>query len=790
MPEKNILPQNKSRNFIVSNLGTILIVILMVLLFYPPYFRGLFFSSEMLPSQIITGLLLAVVMAGKFHRREFTFLVHPLDFAVLAYAMAYTLSVTAAASLPEAIKGMLRAIDYLAIYWLVVELIRNRFLVRLALNVLYLSAVGVALVGIGVAIGYIHYPGAVVNGRIYSTLQYPNISAAYLAAVSLLGFTSWQGQTKVYFRMVYAVGNLLLIAVSLSALSKGGWLVLLLGLVLLLAGLPIKHWPRLLFNVVLVVVASIIVSKGLLTAAQGTSSAIWRPLLGGALIVISGELLATGMEIMLARFAQDKANYVKPAIICLILVIIVSGGIIASDHSMRQRVLPQAFVDRLSSFTAEDQSFVTRHDFTAIAWEIVKDHPVLGTGAGGWNALYHRYQDYLYYTTEVHNHFMQVWVEAGTFGFIAFLAMWATLLYTLWLLRRVLAAASGDWLSVWGMGVAALAIGAHSAIDFTLSLPAMCLFLWSLLGLIRASHLMILAESAAGEQRKISGLSLKFRNRIINVTLGLVVALFLLIPSASLYAAERSAKAGAEAFQEKDFKQAADSFARAVQFDPFTASYRLDLAQMTYILNAGKKDKAKIDEIVKQLEKAEQLEPNNLKVQSKLLNLYSEIGRGDKTLIVAERLVQINPLDIGAYEALGKVYVSAGRYFLEQKAEKKARPYFERAYNLPTEIKKKADAVPPDRLKFWVGPKLEVTPEITLLAGQAAYLKEDFPAAVGHLQAALAKPELKQEILPWLAATYQVMGEEGQAAALLGEMGKAGSAAEKEYRRLLSLKGR
>jgi O-antigen ligase len=48
------------------------------------------------------------------------------------------------------------------------------------------------------------------------------------------------------------------------------------------------------------------------------------------------------------------------------------------------------------------------------AVEIVKDHPIIGAGAGGWEALYRQYQNYSYWTTETHSHFLQVWVETGT----------------------------------------------------------------------------------------------------------------------------------------------------------------------------------------------------------------------------------------------------------------------------------------------------------------------------------------------------------------------------------------
>lgn len=782
MSGPSVLVKAKQHKSIMS---IILISVLMLLLFYPPYFRGLFFSPEMLLTQITTGLLLAVVLGMKMRRRDLAFLAHPLDFTVLAYALAYTLSVFVAVSLPDAIRGMLKAIDYLAIYWLIIELVKTRTQIRLALNVLYLSAVGVAIVSIAVAAGYMQYPGVVFQGRIYSTLQYPNIAAAYLAATSLLGFTIWQGQTKLYGRLAYAIGNFLLILVSLAGLSKGGWLILGGGLVLLLLGLTFAQWPRLIFNAALSVGAAVAALRGLMvTAQQGNSQELWPALFIGVAIVVIGELLATGGEKLHAKYAKGRVP-VKFAAIALMIILIGAAGFTVSKQDVIERILPASFVARLATFDTEGSSFVTRFDYSVTAWEIVKDYPLLGTGAGGWNALYHQYMDYLAYTTEVHNHFMQVWVEAGTGGFIAFLTMWAMLVYTLWQIR-CMSVSRSDWLLVWGGGAAALALGAHSAIDFTFSLPSVCILLWSLLALVRTEHSMILAE------RKINYNILPRKRQFpVGLITGLLAGLILLIPSSSFYAAEYSAGVGATAIQKAYMSQAATAFERAVRLDPFTASYRADFAQAACYANLSKKDRNVGERVIRELEKAERLEPNNIKLQSKLLNLYATVGRGDKTLVVADRLTQLNPLSIDTYETLGRVYISASSYFLERKDEKTAQPYLNRIYNLPNEVQSKADSIPKDKLVFWVGQPLEVTPEVKLLVGQAAYLKGDYLEAKRHLEeTATVKTELRRQVTPWLAATYKALGEDNQAGQLLNEITDSKTESEKEYNRLVNLKGR
>ena len=121
-------------------------------------------------------------------------------------------------------------------------------------------------------------------------------------------------------------------------------------------------------------------------------------------------------------------------------------------------------------------------DFYGWGWEIVKDYPLNGTGAGGWNALYHQYQDYLVWTTEVHNHFLQVWIEAGTIGFLTWISIIGVLLWYLIRLKR--RSERDEWVLIWGLASAVLALLAHSVIDFDLSIPAITIVLWSLLAMI------------------------------------------------------------------------------------------------------------------------------------------------------------------------------------------------------------------------------------------------------------------------------------------------------------------
>ena len=87
---------------------------------------------------------------------------------------------------------------------------------------------------------------------------------------------------------------------------------------------------------------------------------------------------------------------------------------------------------------------------------------------------------------------MQVWVEAGTLGLLAFLAMWVAFIMIAIRTHRNLkqqmeageTEASSYLIMLWGTLAGALALGIHAAMDFDLSLSAISLLLWTLFALL------------------------------------------------------------------------------------------------------------------------------------------------------------------------------------------------------------------------------------------------------------------------------------------------------------------
>ena len=207
---------------------------------------------------IFAAVILWVAWLWKWLNRDYSFLSHPLDYFVLAFPAVYLISAFQAANHGLALDEVVKTTLYFTVYWLTSRLVRSDQEAGTILGVIYLGAVGVALAGLATATGLVQIKDGFLGGRIYSTFQYPNALASYLAAAVFTGLYLWRragtpgsnGFNPIIKEMpdwlsraklkpyLYAAGNFLLFAVLLGTRSNGGLLVFSFVFVLYLIGLP------------------------------------------------------------------------------------------------------------------------------------------------------------------------------------------------------------------------------------------------------------------------------------------------------------------------------------------------------------------------------------------------------------------------------------------------------------------------------------------------------------------------------------------------------------------------
>ncbi len=745
-----------------------------ILIFYPPFFRGLFFKEDMFVFHVFTAIVFTLIWVQKIYKKDYSLLRNPLDWAVLAYMIAYLLSLIGAVHPGEAFYGFLRVLNLFMIYWMVTQVVRNYEAFETIVKILIAAGTGVAVIGILAATGYSDYSSAFDGGVISSTLQYPNATAAYLAVISFLAISLIVIEKRILTKIILVI---------LCTLSKGAWLIFIFGAILLLIGMPgLSRITSLYALGVAFVAAGITYTK--FHPAMIAQELALPYLLIGFLIVVIGQLIWEGL-VLLSRRINLKVMIITSSLIALITLGIGSAFFLGGSSFEASSI-----TNELSRFTnLGDSSYTFRADFISWGIDIIKDYPINGAGADGWNALYHQYQDYLYFTTEAHNHFIQVGVEAGLVGLTAFIAIWvflALIAYRAYNREKKEANIKGQVL-IWGTFTASVALGLHAAMDFDLSFTSLALLLWVLLGLISAAIYFNTEENDAKGTVPIASPAL-------NIGIALLCILTLIFFGSSSYLGYLNALEGGKAVlamtsdkspedQNEKFQSAREHYEKAIKLDPNNAEYFTDLAYVYAIQYTSLK---KIDheltdivyqETIKVMEKADKLKGHDIKIRSSLINTAHMLGDFELTLKQAEKAVQSNPNDIEAYDALTLILVSGLNLYQEINDTEQVMIVATKLANIEGRIEKQKTKLNYEK-NYWIGNPLELSDNHLKGIAKANYLLGDYNKSLVTYEECLgynpevteAVPNQDLEAFAWYGASLYKTGNTYKAEKLANQL--------------------
>ncbi|KXG78352.1 Beta-barrel assembly-enhancing protease [Fervidicola ferrireducens] len=771
---------------------------LLLLLFYPPYFRGLFFDRELLPTHIYSGILFLLWMMYKGTTlKETEFFRSPIDYAALAVVGAYFISLFVSVNLRYAVGELLKYINYFIVYYLVSDIARRERDKRIILWAMVLSAAGVAFAGIGAAAGTVNYPGAFVGGRINSTLQYPNTLAAYLTAALMLGFGLQVTSEKLWQKTVLAAVNYTLFLAFIFALSRAAWLMFPVFYLILIVGIPGSYKMKVIGYSLQTFAAGIFASPGFDSGITGgETSKVWLWYVAGLifavvvfyifeklseritvrikpvtlisafviLTIIAGTAayiaLTTEKPLTLAHGPDEPESWktswytvgnVKPDTEYVLKVTVSTrpgleqdrwGGAVliksvdknnketdikseffnkALDHQLIEipfkslkdtaklrigfannfpgtsatfsnaeifeandkaagrriilayKYIPEAVAQRLSSISFGEFSFQGRLSFYRDALKIIKEHPILGMGGGGWKSAYFAYQSYRYFTTEVHSFFLQLMVETGIIGLIAFLAIPVLIIRNL-VINKTDDPARGA--VNWAVFSSATALLGHSAVDFNLSLAAVAIYLWALFGLAAADGMT--ATQTAKRRKPATG------SYAVWVAGG--ITLLFIVGSGMLYSGYSYGQEAVQALQSGDIAGAMEAFEKASKYDPLTASFKADLSQIYDIIAEQGKNKELKDKAVKLREEAAAMEPYNANLKSLLAEIYLREGRLEEGLSLLEEAARLNPYNMNVWETLAEGYEKVAEVYIAKNQADMAKELLGKCVDIPSKI--------------------------------------------------------------------------------------------------------
>ena len=738
------------------------------LLFFTPFFRGLFFPPEQERALIVGALAFLLVYLGRWLRRKTRFFEHPLDYLILGLPAIYVLSSFVAVNKGLAVNEIVKASLYFAVFWAVSRLTTNEEIIRRLLCVIWASGVLVALAGLATATEIIFIRDGFLGGRIYSSFQYPNALANYLLCVLILGVYLWvnvlgrgAGIKEVWpsapaflerlspLSYLFGTGNFLLACVFWGAKSNGGILTLLVVGPLLLLGVPREKRLPLFLHGLQVGLPGLLAALGFVSQATAKNYDLaW-------LIVFLGLAAAVGLQAaydLAVKGRWHRKIKVPPWMLCS------SGAVLAAGTAVAFALRPELWQKFL--VLIHYRNAVERFHFYGDAIEMILARPLLGWGGGGWQEAYRAFQDYLYNSTQVHGYYFQVGVETGLVGLALIAGIWAAFLLTAHRLYHGAGRDDGRRLLVWVMTVAALSVGIHSAVDFNLSLSALALVLFAIFG-------MVVGLALPQEDEKIEKKRRKVKQPVSVAPLILVGIAVLIMVSGGFFlaAADSYARSAEAALRRGDGTSAAETVERAQALNPFNAEYDAMLVRIYLSPQMGDPGRS-----VKAAEAAVAKSGYSAVRRAELASSYHLAGRYTDAIRAANEAVSLAPFQVQWYEHLAKLAFSAGYLELNAEREDKAGPYFEQASKVPDRIKARMAKVTPQERRLWVvAPLMEPTPPVEISAGGALYFLGRFSEARAALEAARAKlekegistreKEMYAECCMWLALVSEKQGD-------------------------------
>ena len=744
---------------------------LAALLFFPAYFRGLFFAPQQEAALMVAVLVFGLAFTWRWLQSETSLLRTPLDWFALALPVIYLLASIGAVNRGLSINELVENTLYFMVFWSVSRLICDTKDIYILLRVIYISALGVALAGLATATGIIHindgYNVSIYGGMISSTFQYHNALGVYMAAVLFIGLHLWYKQqtenssakfdlqmgkfTIQTIPLLYALGNFLLLTLLMASKSRAGLLVFVLVLFIYLIGLESKQRLYMLLKTGLLGGLAYWASEQFIGAVEnGTSGQGWLILvLCFVAVTVIMILLNVGQNFLSGKWGEDGKPYFKAFISLIGLVFLAGcGGLL----------LKPGIIDKITSF---DFLWTAYHRiyYMSSALEMIKERPLLGWGGGGWQEAYEAFLKFSYTARQAHSYYLQVGVEAGLLGILAVLGIWSSFIVTVFKQLKEKTRNSVEGSLIWLLLMIFLMIAGHAAIDFDLSLGAISILLWTVFGMTVALSFM---NPSLAEQTKT--ISVRHNQGSRKFTIGVVAlctaAIFIL--TGMLAQANSLANAGYNLLNSGNSAEGIDKIVSAAAYNPFNADYSATLARVYIQQGNVTLAQKKAEDLIKQSQ-----------YSFNMRNMYVQIAlsSGDKEAAARENadIYLLAPNNIESYAAYARNYANLGIGELQAGNLENARSCLEKVLAVSELVKQQEQSITETGRGLWEGLPLQDTDEIYLVKGQSSYFLGNFSEALGYLQQAeqTANADVQGRATLWQAIVYAKSGDLAAADALI-----------------------
>lgn len=632
----------------------IIVAGIIILVSISPLFRGLYFSYEAYGFMAVLALLFILYFFDKLRSDAPIKISKPFTVIGIALIAATAISFINAVNPRENLGALLLHSELLVMFIVLYDYFYERkqqFIRYLIMSVVVTGSV-CAVVGLMALTGRFNiWEVTTFGNRIGSTFQYANTAAIYFVICLIFVVTLVNIERNVLIRAIASgLGSIFIYAFLLTG-SRGGYLVFMLIIPLLLLLLPSMKW----INSVLCLLSMTV--PVFITLESFNSATSQQNNLKAALSIMSSVIIASMIYLALFLIYRSvtKDKEIRMLKGTRIFLGIALSAVLVFAVVYRKEIMqlfPEVMSKRLNRLITEgfyDKNIIVRLYYDIDALKLIADNWLVGLGGGGWKAMYQSVQDYSYIAAFVHNHYFQVFVENGILGFISFISMVVvSIVGCIHTYRRINDTIMRTYTA--GLLCALISLAGHSAGDFNLSFISLMLLLWAMFAAAMPSD--------------------KWSSAIKGVTgkLAVIVVSSVLFSFFGIYfLGAYNENIGFKYNQKRDYKMAVVYYEEALRFDPANSFYSFELAKLYHYFGRISSDSEARE---KWFEKARQESERSVEgnknypaYMNTLVKIYIDSEMPLEALEMSRKLVDSQKYNSEAYELLAGSLIEAARYY-------------------------------------------------------------------------------------------------------------------------------
>ncbi|MGI6423708.1 MAG: tetratricopeptide repeat protein [Tepidanaerobacteraceae bacterium] len=146
----------------------------------------------------------------------------------------------------------------------------------------------------------------------------------------------------------------------------------------------------------------------------------------------------------------------------------------------------------------------------------------------------------------------------------------------------------------------------------------------------------------------------------------------MIILSFLLYQGYTYGQQAVKSIEQQDIIKAREYFEKASKYDPYTASYKADLAQIDYFIARQTEDETLLEKSEELRIEAVNLDPYNARLKTQLAAYYLEQRKLEEGSLRLEETTKVNPFNIENWENLADAYQKTAVAYIRQGSKRKS----------------------------------------------------------------------------------------------------------------------